>query len=101
MSEEVSADELEAKAIGIKNALAYKGPKGSSLCYRCTRAVIFRRKSMPDHDRVIMCGTLGGPMPPDIEECSAFKRHNELDLYDMAQLAIPIDNRKLRKGGYL
>jgi len=63
-------------------------PKGLSLCFRCTRSHIYRRKA--DFNVVIRCQQLGHQVADDIEERNQFKQSGQIGIWELMQIAQPI-----------
>lgn len=83
-------EELEIRARGLEKESA---GLGDSLCSKCTRASIFRRKEQSTVN--IYCHDIEKIVPSDISECSRFEAQNAMTLQDMERLAHIIDARPM------
>lgn len=64
---------------------------GSSLCNRCTASTIFRRDDQMGV--TVFCQNMRRDVPANIVECSGFNGIRQMSLFDMQQIALPIDGR--------
>ena len=71
--------------------LEEKGRMLGVLCARCTHGVVYRRaKSL---EPVAFCNAIRAAVPTDIAECSSFEDTRAVPMYEMQEIALPIDAR--------
>jgi hypothetical protein len=76
-----------------------RGLVADVLCSRCSHGIVFRRRGRVDvvaHCRVMECD-----VPTDIAECTDFHDPREMPMYQMLEIALPVDTRVgVRDGAY-
>ena len=71
--------------------LEEKGRMLDVLCARCTHGVVYRRvKAL---EPVAFCTEIKGAVPTDIAERSSFEDTRAIPMYEMQEIAIPVDAR--------
>lgn len=89
MSDEEYRDEALISAAG--RAVEERGLFQRVLCARCSQGTVYRRAG--HLEPVAFCGRTERPVPTDIAECTGFSDPRTPKLFEMQEIALPIDTR--------